>query len=506
MATTRKQPLKLDDFEREGGFFKCKVCPSSTEDPATWLSSRSIGNHAGTQKHQRYSKEHAERQEAARMRARRTAETATFTRLHQNDDDHPRPSDSMDCDPTLVEDNPANPAKPTMDTAPHASSFWDNVPDDLQWTDQDGCRVFFTAGQDLHDPLAQSFAHALRGAGHDAEKPMYSFFSDDWDDDESDDLDDVTEDSASAYDLYQKWFNSNDNQDASWFPYPDKALFLTDVLFNAPRLRFSRAQQKAVLSWAKELGATVPSYHAYHQCADALEKELGNPTRQETSTQGNVWYINEIGDSIAKDLANPISRPNMIFYPEYMDNAMKELSNGSKLLHDVPDELLTPSVKINGRIYYVGELVRRTQDRWFIPTRWLQRDGAMWALGYHVDETPEGKLRKSVDTQEHVLKQFMTALQPNVVTALEESAKQFGIKDPVAQPIIDSLVRLGQQLRKSTPDRAAYTPDEVQSILTEELKKAFAKGPVMNPLLDMNGLVLVFNLYFQFIDLYINRS
>ncbi|TFY78662.1 hypothetical protein EWM64_g5350 [Hericium alpestre] len=378
---TPKQSLKADDFERQGAFLKCKVCPSTSGDANPWLPSRSVGSHVATQKHQRYSKERAERQEAAEARARHATDAAASTRIE--DDDRPDVS-GMDCDPPFIEDTSAD-----HPTGARTSSFWDSIPDSMHWTDQDGRRVLFSAGQDLHDPLAQSFAQALHGTAHGVERPMHSFFSDDWDNDDGDDIEDAMSihDSASAHDLYTKWFVDG-NSDESWFPYPEKAMFLTDVLFNAPRLRFSRAQQKAVLSWAKELGATVPSYYAYHQCASALKKEVGDPTRQEISTQGNVWYLNEIGDSIAKDIANPISRPNMIFYPEYMGNAMKELNNGSKLLRDVSDDVLTPSAKINGRMYYVGELVRHTQYRWFIPTRWLQRDGMMWADGYHVDETP----------------------------------------------------------------------------------------------------------------------
>lgn len=101
-----------------------------------------------------------------------------------------------------------------------------------------------------------------------------------------------------------------------------------------------------------------------------------------------------------------------------------------------------------------------------------------------------GEPRRCEETREHVFQQFLKSLEPNVVTALDDAAKESGLKDQLSQPIIDSLVRLGQQLRKASPDRAAYTPDEVQSILTEELRQAHAKGAVMNPLLDMNGKCL----------------
>lgn len=86
----------------------------------------------------------------------------------------------------------------------------------------------------------------------------------------------------------------------------------------------------------------------------------------------------------------------------------------------------------------------------------------------------------------------MTALGPSVTTTLAEAIRDSGTKDAHAQPIIDSLVKLGVELRKSSPERAAHTPDEVQGILTDELKKATEKaakanGSVINPLINMDG-------------------
>lgn len=65
-------------------------------------------------------------------------------------------------------------------------------------------------------------------------------------------------------------------------------------------MRFSRAQQKAILSWGKELGASVPSYHGVQKTRAALKEELGDPTTRVETSRDNVFYLNEIGDSIVK--------------------------------------------------------------------------------------------------------------------------------------------------------------------------------------------------------------
>lgn len=84
----------------------------------------------------------------------------------------------------------------------------------------------------------------------------------------------------------------------------------------------------------------------------------------------------------------------------------------------------------------------------------------------------------------------MTSLQPNVATTLAEAVRETGIKDALAQPVINHLVKLGAELRKASPTRSAHTPDEVMTILTEELLKAQGKGAgILNPLNSMDGML-----------------
>jgi hypothetical protein len=77
--------------------------------------------------------------------------------------------------------------------------------------------------------------------------------------------------------------------------------FLTSLLFSSARLPFSDAQKKAVLSWAKELGAhDIPSLRAVKQSNERICELVGNPMRKVTSASGNIFYINDIGHAIAK--------------------------------------------------------------------------------------------------------------------------------------------------------------------------------------------------------------
>jgi hypothetical protein len=88
-------------------------------------------------------------------------------------------------------------------------------------------------------------------------------------------------------------------------------------------------------------------------------------------------------------MANPFTREGMTFYPEDGGDKLGEVWHGDKMLRDIPDHLLSPTVKHNGVIYYVDELVKRSENRWFLPKRWLTRDSGsvMLASGYHVTDS-----------------------------------------------------------------------------------------------------------------------
>lgn len=88
-------------------------------------------------------------------------------------------------------------------------------------------------------------------------------------------------------------------------------------------------------------------------------------------------------------MANPISRKDMVFYPEYLDGQMYQVWHGKKMLRDVPDHLLTPMINHKGSVYYVNELTKlEGVGNWFLPKRWFTRSNKqMWAMGFNACET-----------------------------------------------------------------------------------------------------------------------
>lgn len=78
-------------------------------------------------------------------------------------------------------------------------------------------------------------------------------------------------------------------------------MFLTDLLFNSPRLRFSVLQQRAILLYAKEMkDQHVPTLYALKKVQQALMTVIGNPPTRCVSSLDNIYYINDLPKMFAK--------------------------------------------------------------------------------------------------------------------------------------------------------------------------------------------------------------
>ncbi|KAG1819450.1 hypothetical protein EV424DRAFT_1472622 [Suillus variegatus] len=153
------------------------------------------------------------------------------------------------------------------------------------------------------------------------------------------------------------------------YPWLSQADFTTSLLFSSPRLPFSDAQKKVVLNWAKQLGAkNVPSPNATKKCQLFIEDLVGRPTEKVTARSGNIFYINNIVNTIAKDYTNPLTRFAMQDYPEDCGKGILQVFNDTKMLLDLPSP---PAARVDGMIYFVNELLQESSGAYFIPERFF---------------------------------------------------------------------------------------------------------------------------------------
>ncbi|KAG8729143.1 hypothetical protein FRC11_009437 [Ceratobasidium sp. 423] len=165
-------------------------------------------------------------------------------------------------------------------------------------------------------------------------------------------------------------------------PPPPPRHFLTHVLFNAPHVRFSAAQQKAILDWAIEMGTPdVPSLYALSKCDEALKAMAGDSARMYHTRSGSIHYLNPIDAMVQQDPSNPHVRSYLEFYPEDAENHSSEVWHGEKLAQGHNRKQLTPMVTHNTKTYFIDEVCELVDVSLFIPDMFLRRAGEMRARG-----------------------------------------------------------------------------------------------------------------------------
>ncbi|KDQ51513.1 hypothetical protein JAAARDRAFT_140020 [Jaapia argillacea MUCL 33604] len=147
----------------------------------------------------------------------------------------------------------------------------------------------------------------------------------------------------------------------------------TDILFSSPCLRFSQAQQEAVLAWGKELGArNVPSLYKVDKFQKEALESLGDPMVKIQASSGNVFFMNSACEAIARDYAHPKTRPLIHAYPEFTKDVVTEVWQCGKWRIDAPDSVLTLMICCGMKDFYVNKLVQQEEGTWFIPTRFFE--------------------------------------------------------------------------------------------------------------------------------------
>lgn len=72
-----------------------------------------------------------------------------------------------------------------------------------------------------------------------------------------------------------------------------------------------------------------------------------------------------------KDYANPLTRFAMRDYPQDGGAGMSQVHHGSKMLLDLPSEMASPAVRVDGHIYFTNELLQCKDHSLFIPERFF---------------------------------------------------------------------------------------------------------------------------------------
>ncbi|KAJ7939128.1 hypothetical protein B0H13DRAFT_1850862 [Mycena leptocephala] len=238
--------------------------------------------------------------------------------------------------------------------------------------------------------------------------------------------------------------------DHDYAPYGNKTMCYLDILDNLPRLRLSSSQLKMILWIMDACGARdVPSFNKFRAMQKHIRKMVGARSEAHKSSLGNVFYVNDIRDLIAKDFANPEVAPHIQKYPEDVASGpiseIWQVKDGK--WHDIPLDELTPSILVGHARYYVHELAELSDGRWIIPALWIVSKGKTYvdcrvvernnfevlAVELGITRIPLDDLRFNQEALERRLEQYKEYAQriPNRFRSIDNGEDLFTVWVPV---------------------------------------------------------------------------
>ncbi|KAF6765746.1 hypothetical protein DFP72DRAFT_798276 [Ephemerocybe angulata] len=167
---------------------------------------------------------------------------------------------------------------------------------------------------------------------------------------------------------------------SSYFPYPNKTSMLLDIVDNLPRLRMSSNQLTMILWLLEECGVgDVPSYTGFRKLQEGLRKSVGFEPVKYTSSVGNVFYVNDVRNSVAQDFANPEVAAHLQLYPEITEGPVSEVWQAQRWKEYAPSQLTPMFAKSDRQKFYIGEVAQLRDGRLAIPQNWMMRDAKLCA-------------------------------------------------------------------------------------------------------------------------------
>ncbi|KAF7312000.1 hypothetical protein MIND_00211900 [Mycena indigotica] len=171
-----------------------------------------------------------------------------------------------------------------------------------------------------------------------------------------------------------------------YFPYPNKTMFLLDILDNLPQLRVLKSLMRVILWIMRETGAQdVPSLEGLNRVQKEIRAKSGIPTLPCLSPLGNVFFMNDPCALIAHDWANPEIRKHIRIYPEIpTDGIIREIWHAQKWRKNMDLDALSPMYDAGNAHFYVNELCRLQDGQFVVPIHWVTVNSAVCADCYSV--------------------------------------------------------------------------------------------------------------------------
>ncbi|KAF8164203.1 hypothetical protein BJ912DRAFT_1150335 [Pholiota molesta] len=177
-----------------------------------------------------------------------------------------------------------------------------------------------------------------------------------------------------------------------WYPWADRITCTLDILMHLPRSVFSRKQLDLFL-WLLRVNKVddVPSVKSMNLLNKIMQELCGVDTITYKGKQGHVYHVNNLGQLLAQEMANPQVAPKLYFYPEDSGKRVSEARQANRWLHELPSDETTPMIRVKKTDYYIFEPTMLNDGSLCIPHRWFTREGRFFAKAWQLEAHPATK-------------------------------------------------------------------------------------------------------------------
>ncbi|KAF7375527.1 hypothetical protein MSAN_00440900 [Mycena sanguinolenta] len=188
---------------------------------------------------------------------------------------------------------------------------------------------------------------------------------------------------------------------SDYFPYPNKTVMLLDIMDNLPRCRFTGDQISLILHFATKLGvANMPLLKGFRKIQQNLQSNYGKKPEKSISHPGNVFYMNDIQDTLAADMANPLIAPHLHFYPEETQGPVSETFQAERWMEYTPLQL-TPMYSRGVKRWWIEEVGQLRDGRYVLLHTWIVWNGVLTTVSI-VTRTEDGRWKLEDGIEETV--------------------------------------------------------------------------------------------------------
>ncbi|KAI7933513.1 hypothetical protein MJO29_016833 [Puccinia striiformis f. sp. tritici] len=169
-------------------------------------------------------------------------------------------------------------------------------------------------------------------------------------------------------------------QDSTWWPYRSQLYLLASLIIGYAQTIMSRSLYDHIRWTYKTCRLVLPDWSTVRRSKSKLRKMIGLEVQEAKSILQTPLFHLSLKNVLAQELANPLVRPKIEFYPEQSHGKnVYKLSQSRKWLEELGESDRAPMVRSGGTDYYLFEPVQLPSNEIVVPLFFYSEGGELVA-------------------------------------------------------------------------------------------------------------------------------